>query len=128
MQEMNFLHFFFDFIWKFEIIVVSLYQQIKTKTFMKLSELNYDKVCSMLNKNNFSMHYDASDCLRDIYTEKGFEEVKSQIMGRYGDVEISVNPGSYWWNEVKIEDKKWNDDMDVFNKEKQAWCSKYGCD
>ena len=95
---------------------------------MKLSELNYDKVCSMLNKKKFCMHYDASDCLRDIYTEKGFEEVKSQIMDRYGNVEMSVNSGSYWWDEVKIEDKKWNEDYDDFDREKQAWCNKYGCD
>lgn len=95
---------------------------------MKFSELNYDKVCSMLNKKSFCMHSDESDCMRDVRHENDFEDVRKKITDKYGDVEISVNPGTDWWDEVKIEDEKWNEDYDAFCKDKQAWCDKYGCD
>lgn len=37
---------------------------------MKLSELKFDEVCRTLEDDEFCMHYDDSDCLRDIIGEK----------------------------------------------------------
>lgn len=95
---------------------------------MKLSELKFDEICRTLEDNKFCMHYDASDCLNDIISEKCLDSVRNILMEKYGDVEVSINPGANWWDEVKIEDEKWKSDHDEFNRKKQAWCDKYGCD
>lgn len=95
---------------------------------MKLSELKFDEVCKILNKNKFSMHYDESDCSRNIIDEKCLDSVRDMLMEKYGDIEVSINPGAKWWDEVKIEDEKWKTDHDEFNEKKLAWCDKYGCD
>lgn len=74
------------------------------------------------------MHYDESDCLRDIIGEKCLDSVRDMLMEQYGDIEVSINPGAERWDEVKIEDEKWKTDHDAYDRKKQDWCDKYGCD
>lgn len=46
-------------------------------------------------------------------------------MGKYGDIEMSINPGAERWNEVKVEDEKWKSGHDEFNRKtdmaRQIW-------
>lgn len=95
---------------------------------MKISELKFDEVCKILNKKKFPMHYDASDRLGDITSERCLNSVRDMLMEQYGDIEVSINPGAERWDEVKIEDEKWKNDHDELNRMKQTWYDKYGCD
>lgn len=89
---------------------------------MKISELDYNKVCEILVMNEFFMHQDASDCLRKVRNDKEFNEVKEMIMDRYGDVEMNINRNMTWHSQVMIVDDKWKKDNDQFSKEKLEWC------
>jgi len=93
----------------------------------KISTLSFQKICNTLGADHFSMHYDCSDALRSINSDKSFEDVKNTLVNQYGDVEIEINPSAYWFDKVKIIDENWKKAQDEYISSKAAWCSKYGC-
>lgn len=95
---------------------------------MKISELTFEGISSKLGKNHFSMHYDASDALMDIYNSFAFERAKKNLMSKFGDVEVTIHPEAEWYDNVRIEDEKWKEASKAYIDEKAAWCAKYGCD
>lgn len=94
----------------------------------KLSEFTYNDIAEFLGSNHFNMHYNSSDALRHINCETSFSDVVESLIKSYGDVNIVVTRGVYWFDEVKIDDAVWEKDYNDFCKAKQAWCDKYGCD
>jgi len=94
---------------------------------MKLSELTFSMALKQ-GADHFCMHYDASDAQKVIRNEKMLEEVKQQLITKYGDVEIEVEPNAPWYDVVKITDQKWVADNRRYCDDKQAWCDKYGCE
>ena len=94
---------------------------------MKLSELTYDYLQS-IGLGRAAMHTDCSDALRQMANESQLEDAKSDLIAAYGDVEISVHPEADWFDQIKIEDEKWQADYDEYCRQKAAWCNKYGCD
>lgn len=94
---------------------------------MKLSELTYDYLLSVGLPKTF-MHTDRGDSLRQMGNEFQLEKAKSDLIAAYGDVEISIHPDAYWFDQIKIEDEKWQADHEEYCREKAAWCNKYGCD
>lgn len=96
---------------------------------MKLSEATFGGICEILGQKDFNIHYDNSDVLRLCTNDNAFEEVKSMLIDKYGDINISINPdASFWGNKVTIEDDGWKQAYDEEMKKKAAWCSKYGCE
>jgi hypothetical protein len=78
------------------------------RVFKKLSELTFDEIMSILGeKDHFNMHYDESDAMRHIGNEASFEQAKKQLMDKFGDVMMSINPEAEWFDKVKIEDEDW---------------------
>ncbi|MBO7071870.1 MAG: hypothetical protein J6W09_11345 [Bacteroidales bacterium] len=94
---------------------------------MKVSELTYDYLLSVGLPKTF-MHTDRSDSLRQMANEFQLEKAKSDLIAAYGDVEISVHPDADWFDQIKIEDEKWQSDNENYRNEKAEWCNKYGCD
>lgn len=94
---------------------------------MKLSELTYSYLCSVGLSKTY-MPTDATDSLTTISSEDGFERAKAELFEKYGDVTVVVTPDADWFDRIKIDDAKWQEDFDKFCADKAAWCSKYGCD
>lgn len=97
------------------------------KTKMKLSELTYEFLESV-GLTRVSMPTDCSDALLSVSNEATLEMAKSELSGRYGDVDIIVNTDAEWFDQIKIDDAKWQADFDRFCKRKAAWCSKNGAE
>jgi len=95
---------------------------------MKLSTLSYQQISDALHAPNFSMPYDASDAMRTVRDQDDFERIRDNIMSSYGDVEIELHPGCYWFDKVQIKDAKYEADLKSFTDKKAAWCARYGCD
>lgn len=93
---------------------------------MKLSELTYQYLDS-IGLGKAYMHYDCSDALRLVSSEFALEEAKKELMDRYGDVELVINPDEPWYNRIKIDDAKWQSDNEKYCDRKAEWCNKYGC-
>lgn len=94
---------------------------------MKVSELTYDYLQSVGLPKTY-MHTDSGDSLRQMANEFQLEKAKSDLIAAYGDVEISVHPGADWFDQIKIEDEKWQADHDDYCNKKAEWCNKNGCD
>lgn len=88
---------------------------------MKLSELTYDYLQS-IGLGRASMHTDASDGLRGMYNEYQFEQAKKELMARYGDVNLIIDPSEIWFNQIKIDDAKWQADHEDYCRRKGEWC------
>lgn len=95
------------------------------ETRMKLSELTYEFLESV-GLSSASMHTDSSDGLRLLYNESQFQQAKEELMARYGDVNLIIDPSEFWSRQIKIDDAKWQADFDAFCKDKGEWCRKYG--
>lgn len=92
---------------------------------MKVSELTYDYLKSVGLPKTY-MHTDRGDSLRQMANEFQLEKAKSDLIAAYGDVEISVHPDAYWFDQIKIEDEKWQADHDEYVRVKQEWCRENG--
>ena len=92
---------------------------------MKLSELTYDYLLG-IGLGSASMHTDRSDALRSLYDEYQFEQAKQELMARYGDVNLIIDAGAVWYDQIKIDDAKWREDHEKFCEEKRRWCDRYG--
>ena len=97
------------------------------ETKMKLSELTYEFLESV-GLTRVSMPTDCSDALLSVSNEATLEKAKSELSGRYGDVDIIVNTDAEWFDKIKIDDAKWQADFDRFCNRKAAWCSKNGAE
>jgi len=88
-----------------------LYEGIKDKVSkIKLSDLDYDAVEYIFGDGSISFPK-SSDEMRGVRNESDLEDWKKETMERYGDVEVELDPNaSAWFNKVKINDKKFNDD------------------
>ena len=88
-----------------------LYEGIKDKVSkIKLSDLDYDAVEYIFGDSSISFPK-PSDEMRGVRNESDLEDWKEETMERYGDVEVELDPNaSAWFNKVKINDKKFNDD------------------
>lgn len=88
-----------------------LYEGIKDKVSkIKLSDLDYDAVEYIFGSESVSFPK-PSDAMRGVRNESDLEDWKKETMERYGDVEVELDPNaSAWFNKVKINDKKFNDD------------------
>lgn len=93
----------------------------------KLSELTFESIVSVGLKG-VAMPTDCSDCVSIIDNEGQFDRAQKELMARYGDVDIEVNPEADWYDRIKIIDEKWKADHKKYCDDKAAWCSKYGCD
>lgn len=94
---------------------------------MKLSELTYEFLVSV-GLTRVSMPTDCSDALLSVSNEATLEKAKSELSGRYGDVDVIVNTDAEWFDQIKINDAKWQADFDRFCNRKAAWCSKNGAE
>lgn len=94
---------------------------------MKLSELTYEYLQS-LGLSRSHMHTDCSDALRQMADEIQFNKAKADLMLNYGDVEVSIHPDADWFDQIKIEDEKWQAEHDEYINVKQEWCRKNGSD
>lgn len=97
------------------------------ETRMKLSELTYEFLQSV-GLSEVSMHTDRSDALRSIGGVHSFENAKAELMEKYGDVNLIINPDAAWFDQIAIDDAKWKADHDEYCRDKAEWCRKYGCD
>lgn len=88
---------------------------------MKLSELTYDYLLSV-GLPNASMHSDASDALSTVDNEFRLERAKKELMAGYGDVEIVINPDAAWFDQIKIDNAKWQADHEDYCRRKGEWC------
>lgn len=88
---------------------------------MKLSELTYDYLKSV-GLSKASIHTDNSDAMRSIPNEYQLELAKQELTERYGDVEIVINPDAAWFDQIKIDDAKWQADYADFCRRKGEWC------
>lgn len=95
---------------------------------MTINQLSFKDICNLLSVDCFHMHYDESDCVRTISNEKTYNTTREQLTSKFGNVEVSVNPGNFWCEKLKIEDKVWNKAHKAYCDGKAAWCAKYGCD
>lgn len=96
------------------------------RVFKKLSELTFDEIMSILGeKDHFNMHYDESDAMRHIGNEASFEQAKKQLMDKFGDVMMSINPEAEWFDKVKIEDEDWKRAEAEYDREKDEFLA--GC-
>jgi len=88
-----------------------LYEGIKDKVSkIKLSDLDYDAVEYIFGSESVSFPK-PSDGMRGVRNESDLEDWKKETMERYGDVEVELDPNaSAWFDKVKINDKKFNDD------------------
>jgi len=88
-----------------------LYEGIKDKVSkIKLSDLDYDAVEYIFGSESVSFPK-PSDGMRGVRNKSDLEDWKKETMERYGDVEVELDPNaSAWFNKVKINDKKFNDD------------------
>ena len=75
--------------------------------------------------DHFNMHYDDSDVMRHIASESSFERTKEELMERFGDVMMSINPEAYWFDKVKIEDEDWKKANKEYSDKKQEFLA--GC-
>jgi hypothetical protein len=80
-----------------------------------LSQLTFDQITPLFPRE---MKWDGipfpvgGDVLRKIKREDDYENWKKDIMAKYGDVQIQLNPKGVWYDYVKIVDDK-------FSKEKE---------
>lgn len=96
------------------------------RVFKKLSELTFDEIMSILGEeDHFNMHYDESDAKRHVGSEFSFERVKEQLMDKFGDVMISINPEAKWFDKVKIEDEDWKRASEEYRRGKREFLA--GC-
>lgn len=95
---------------------------------MKISELTYEYLQSV-GLSRAHIHTDNSDGLRSFGSEESFEDAKLKLMENYGDVNIIVDPDNeYWFNQIRIDDAKWQADHEDFCRRKAEWCNQNGCD
>jgi len=94
---------------------------------MKISELKFEQ-CIKPSESQFYMHYDNSDCLREICSQKDLDKSRNALMSKFGDVEVEIRLNGNWNERVVIIDAKWNAEHKDYCDAKQAWCNKYGCD
>ena len=94
---------------------------------MKLSQLTYSYLCS-IGLPGAHMHTDSSDALRSLHNEYQFEKAKEDLMAGYGDVNLIIAPDAAWFDQIKIDDAKWQADHEEFCRRKAEFCQKYGCD
>lgn len=93
----------------------------------KLSELTFESLVSVGLKG-VAMPTDCSDCVSIIDNEGQFDRAQKELMARYGDVDIVITPDAAWYDRLRIDDRKWEEDHKRFVEQKAAWCAKYGCD
>ena len=91
---------------------------------MKLSELTFEMPLKP-GYREFNIHYDASDRQRRVFCPEQLEEVKKQLMEKYGDVEIVVDPYAPWFDVVRITDERWVADHSRYINNMQAICERY---
>lgn len=94
---------------------------------MKLSELTYEYLQSV-GMSTAYMNYDCEDALRQVSSAETLDLVKQELSAKYGDVDLIINPKAAWFDQIKIDDEKWQADHESFCKKKAAWCAQYGCD
>lgn len=119
---------FDEFVKTNEAIVKDNIFEFEQGPIRNISETTYEDIVEILGKDKFSMPYDESDALRSIYNEMNFEDAKSSLMKKFGDVQISINPGAPWMLEVRVEDEEFRKAHKEYCDRKAAWCAKYGCD
>jgi len=88
---------------------------------MKLSELTYDYLQS-IGLGRASMHTDASDALRLLYNAEQLERTKQELAAKYGDVDLIITPGAAWFDQIKIDNAKWQADHEDYCRRKGEWC------
>lgn len=96
------------------------------KITIRLSEMDFESITALLKRDGFTMHYDASDCERWIHSQGQLDEVISQLIETWGDMEIEIDTDANW--PIRILDRKWNEVHDAYIDDKAAFCAKYGCD
>ncbi len=94
---------------------------------MKLSELTWDVLQSM-GLSRVSMNTDRSDAMCSIGSEASLEYAKEKLMSGYGDVLITVDPSAEWYDQIRIDDPKFQAEHQAYLEDKGRWCSRYGCD
>ena len=97
------------------------------ETRIKLSELTYEFLQSV-GLSEANMHTDRSDALRHIGGVHSLETAKNQLMEKYGDVDLVITPEAEWYDQIVIDDAKWQEDHDKYCRDKDEWFRKYGCD
>ncbi len=94
---------------------------------MKLSELTF-AMALRRGARDFSMHFDATDVMRQIINPEQLEEVKAKLIRRWGDMDITVNPEAEWNHVVEFHDEAWKEAYQNYCNAAQTWCDTYGCD
>lgn len=89
----------------------------------KLGDLHYDILIKDIGKSFFYMHYDSTDNLRLVNSERALEKVKSELSKVYGNITVLVN--SEKGKEVTILDTKWKEDYKKYIQDKLNWCNTY---
>jgi len=93
---------------------------------VKLDDLDFDTVNYIFGGNlGYGMDKDSvsfplpSDSLRGVSVKSDFDSWKEETMGKYGNVEIELDPNaSSWFNKVKINDKKFIADKEDYTQAK----------
>lgn len=94
---------------------------------MKLSELTYAHLQS-IGLSRAHIHTDCSDGLQQFDTQDSFDRAKAGLMAAYGDVNLVIDPAADWFDQIRIDDAKWQADYDEFCRQKLEWCNEYGAD
>ena len=90
-----------------------------------ISNLDYEGIKNIfpeISTRNRISFPNPDDSLRGVGNERDWEDWKKDTMGRYGDVELEMDPNnSMWFKRVKINDDKFKKDKDQFIKGKQSF-------
>ena len=105
--------------------VENVFGEMNKSIRVKLSELTYDML-QELGLPNVSMPCAATDALRSIGSEMSLERAKKELGEKYGDVDLIINPNAEWFDVIKIDNPKFNEDLNRFENDKGDWCRKYG--
>lgn len=93
----------------------------------KLSELTYEEVAKELNSTRFNMPDDESDALRTITNKDTFDQVKKDLIDRWGDMMVEIDDIKPWFDQVILINKAFNDAQKRYRDKKADWCARYGC-
>ena len=90
-----------------------------------LDELTFDIVRQFFPKGDITFP-NADDSSRNVFDERDLEEWKAMTRSRFGNVRISFDPNAVWYDQVKIEDEKFNRDKEAYIQNKAAAMDKWG--
>jgi hypothetical protein len=94
-----------------------------------LSQLTFEQISPLFEFGGVSAPL-GGDTLRKIKNKENFEDWKQEIMSKYGDVKIQLNPKGSWSSKIQILDKKFTDqqEKDIQSKERFLSTSKGSMD